>query len=181
MHGQGRERHYSQQWKLPAHSWVLSCNSARLFLCPQRSQWESETTVNTQLCKTCGVLFCCCGDVPFWTAQGKVCATCLSKAILLMHAAKEKQARKTNKAIRTTELTAQPGEQLSMQEKRHFIPCYFLTVTGLLLIKHIQFQAECDFQVDSVLKQNFSGSHCYSWHSSLLSPWLSKALTCAWF
>ena len=31
--------------------------------------------------------------------------------------------KKTNKAVRTTELKAQSREKLSTQEERHFMPC----------------------------------------------------------
>lgn len=40
-----------------------------------------------------------------------------------------------NKAARTTELKAQSREQLSTWEVRYFMSCYFLSVTGLLLIR----------------------------------------------
>lgn len=119
--------------------------------------------------------FCCCsGDVPFCTAEGEEGATCESKAILLMHQATAKQARKTNKAVRTTELKAQSRERLSTQEERHFMPCYFLSVTGLLLIRtDTIFRQSVIFKLMVSLKI-FSGSHCYSWHSSLLSLTLTQ-------
>lgn len=49
------------------------------------------------------------------------------------------------------------------------MPCYFLSVTALLLIR-----TDTIFRQSGIFKlmvplQFFSGFHCYSWHRSLLS------------
>lgn len=158
MHGLGRERWFWPAVKaacslLSHHASQQGCSSAlRGFIGKARHLWRPNS----------GRALESSWDVPFCTAYSKEWATCKSKAILLMRQAEAKQARKTNKAKRTTELKAQSREQLSAQEERHFMPCYFLSVTGLLLIRtDTIFRQSVIFKLMVSLKV-FSGFHCYS-------------------
>lgn len=86
---------------------------------------------------------------------------------------RQSRREKTNKAVRT-EPKAQSREQLSTQEERPFMPRYFLSVTGLLLIRtDTIFRQGVSFKLMVSLKI-FSGFHCYSWHSNLLSLTLTQ-------